>query len=500
MICVVIGRTRHKMMQQEIQEAAKLGARLIELRLDFLARTPDFKRLLDNKPCPLVATIRRPSDGGRWGGNEEQRKVLLRQATVAGFDWVDIETDLAGEIRRFRDVKRIISYHNLEGIPDDLEQIHARMCGQDADVVKLAVTAQKPSDNLRVLALLKDAPKPTVAFCMGDIGFPSRLLSIKYGAPFTYAAFNKERALAPGIPSFDDMRTVYMPEKINKDTTVYGVIGDPVAHSLSPLIHNRAMRQLGLNTVYLPFRVPRGGLATFLKDFEQIPVSGYSVTIPHKEAALAAARVKDTASQEVLAANTLIRRGDSFHAFNTDAPAALESLWQAMPTGPDGKPVRLTDWTVMILGAGGVARALARVLHREGARIIIVNRTSDRAQQLAAEIGCRHVPWADRHNAQCDLLVNCTSVGMHPNVDEAPIHVSYLRPGMMVFDTIYTPENTLLIKEAKARGARTLTGVEMFVRQAALQFQLFTDQAAPMELMHDLVRQALNPLTWRGER
>lgn len=500
MICVVIGRTRHKMMQQEIQEAAKEGARLIELRLDFLARTPDFKRLTDNKPCPLVVTIRRPQDGGRWAGTEEARKVLLRQATVAGFDWVDIETDIAKEIRRFRDVKRIVSYHNLEGVPDDLESIYEKMCDQDPDVVKIAVTAQKPADNLRVLHLLREAPKPTVAFCMGDIGFPTRLLSLKYGSPFTYAAFNKDRTLAPGIPSFDDLRNWYLPEKINGETKVYGVVGDPVAHSLSPLIHNRAMRQLGINGMYLPFRVPRGSLPTFLKEFEQVPVEGYSVTIPHKEAALGAARTRDSASQEVSASNTLVRRGEGFQAFNTDAPAAIESLWQNMPPSPDGEPIRLSNWTVMILGAGGVARALAHVLQREGARLVIVNRTTDRAQQLAADVGCRYVPWADRHNAQCDLLVNCTAVGMHPNVDESPIHVSYLRPGMMVFDTIYTPENTLLIKEAKARGCRVLTGVEMFVRQAALQFQLFTGQPAPIDLMQDLVRKALNPLTWRGER
>jgi 3-dehydroquinate dehydratase/shikimate dehydrogenase len=154
----------------------------------------------------------------------------------------------------------------------------------------------------------------------------------------------------------------------------------------------------------------------------------------------------------------------------------------------------------MILGAGGVARALAHVFQREGARLVIANRTGERAQQLAQDVGCRHIVWTDRHNTQSDLLVNCTSVGMHPNVDDTPIHPSYLRPGMMVFDTVYTPENTLLVKEAKARGCRVLTGVEMFVRQAALQFQFFTGQPAPMELMHELVRKALNPLAWRGER
>src|SRR2546421_2766278 len=143
-ICVVIGRTRHKMVAAELQEAAKRGARLIELRLDFIAKAPDFKRLLDHKPCPIVATVRRPDDGGRWRGSEDERQTLLRQCIVGGFDWVDLETDIADKIRRFGKVKRIISYHNLREVPADLEKLHEKMCSQDPDVVKLAVRIQHP--------------------------------------------------------------------------------------------------------------------------------------------------------------------------------------------------------------------------------------------------------------------------------------------------------------------------------------------------------------------
>src|SRR5438094_2160797 len=149
--CAVIGRTRHKMIQAEILQAAKQGAKLIELRLDFLAKAPDFKRLLANRPCPLVLTVRRPPDGGRWAGSEEERQTLLRQGIVSGFDWVDLETDIAEEIPRFRDVKRIVSYHNLREVPANLDEIYAYMATQDADVLKIAVTAQQPWDILRVL-------------------------------------------------------------------------------------------------------------------------------------------------------------------------------------------------------------------------------------------------------------------------------------------------------------------------------------------------------------
>jgi 3-dehydroquinate dehydratase/shikimate dehydrogenase len=499
-ICVVIGRTRHKMMQIEIQEAGKRGARLIELRLDFLAKAPDFKRMLDRKPCPMVATVRRPQDGGRWGGTEEERRMLLRQAIVAGFDWVDLETDVADEIRRFKDVKRIISYHNLRELPADLDKIHEHMCTQDADVVKIAVRAQQPADNLRVLSLIKKSPVPTVALCMGDLGTPSRLLGVIYGAPFTYAAFNKERGIAPGILSFDDMRRIYQFDQVDSRTKIYGVIGDPVAHSLSPLIHNSAFRSLGINALYVPIRVPRGELAAFLREFNALPVEGYSVTIPHKEAAINVAQAKDPAVIWVGAANTLVHEGNGWVSYNTDYEAAQESLLANLPPPQEeAEAPTLHSKSVLLLGAGGLARAVAHALHRAGAIVTISNRTPDRALKLKEEVGCRVCDWEARNSTFCDILVNCTSVGMHPDVDDMPIHPSLLKPGMMVFDTVYTPEMTLLIKEARARGCHVLTGVDMFVRQAALQFRLFTGQEAPLELMRSVVKRALSPVRIRDE-
>src|SRR5437588_4754605 len=350
------------MVQVELQEAAKRGAQMIELRLDFLAKAPDFKRLLANRPSAMVATVRRPADGGRWPGTEEDRQMLLRQAIVAGFDWVDLETDVAEEIRRFKDVKRIISYHNLREVPAELEEIHEKMCTQDPDVVKLAVTAQRPTDNLRVLKLLQKAKKPTVAFCMGDLGIPSRILGARYGAPFAYAAFNKERGIAPGILSYDELKHVYHHPQINAETKVYGVLGDPVAHSLSPLIHNTAFRSLGINAVYLPFRVPRLNLEVFLKEFDRLPVHGYSVTIPHKENAASLAGEKDPAVALTQAANTLVRGEEGFIACNTDFQAVRDSLLANLSA--EGLPATLQSRTALLLGAGGAARAVAHALQR----------------------------------------------------------------------------------------------------------------------------------------
>jgi 3-dehydroquinate dehydratase/shikimate dehydrogenase len=487
------------MVQIEIQEAAKRGARMIELRLDFLAKAPDFKRLLHDKPCPLVATFRRPEDGGRWSGTEEARRMQIRQAIVAGFDWIDLETDVADEIRRFGKVKRIVSYHNMREVPADLEEIHARLCGQDPDVVKIAVRAQQPADNLRVLQLLDQPAKPTVAFCMGDLGTPSRMLMGKYGAPFTYAAFNRERGIAPGLPSFDEARNIYDYDRIDAQTQVYGVIGDPVAHSLSPLVHNAAFRELGINAIYLPFRVPRGDLEEFLKVYSAVPVQGYSVTIPHKEMAAALAKHKDSAVSQIQAANTLVRGDEGFRAFNTDYSGAIDALLAGMQPGADGSPSTLHSRVVLILGAGGVARAVAHAVQREGSLLTISNRSPDRAHRLAEEIGCRAVDWAARNSVACEVVINCTSVGMHPNVDESPLHSSFLKPGLVVFESVYTPETTLLVKEARDRGCHVITGVDMFVRQAAQQFRLFTGKEPPLDLMKKTVRRALSPVAMRDE-
>ena len=215
----------------------------------------------------------------------------------------------------------------LTTVSDDLEGIYDTMLQTDGDVYKMAVTAQTPEDVVRVLKLQQSAPKPTVAFCVGDIGQPSRFLALKYGAPWIYAAFNKERGIAPGLPSLEEFRSTYPVRSIKPDTRVFGVVGDPIGHSLSPLVHNHMFQRLKVNAVYLPFRVPRGQLPQALAAYDHFPVDGYSVTIPHKEAAAQLAAEKEPDVHTTGAANTLVRRaGGSFAAANTDFTAAVDSL------------------------------------------------------------------------------------------------------------------------------------------------------------------------------
>ena len=484
MICVSIGRGRHKHAIAELKHLAGLGVKLVEVRLDYINGEVNLKRLFDNRPCPVVVTCRRRRDGGQWKGSEEDRLMLIRQAIAMGVDYIDLEEDIAASIPRFGKTKRIVSYHDFRETPEDLQGLHARMAAMQADIVKIACMANEPHDNLRVLRLVRDAKVPTVGLCMGDMGIPTRVLGGKFGAPFTYAAFHQERVLAPGQLGYGQMVDVYRYDQIDRHTAVFGVAADPIAHSHSPRIHNAGLKALGLNAVYLPFRISREHLQTFFRDAAELGISGLSITIPHKEAAVPLLDICDADVANIGACNTIVWKDGAIHGFNTDYQAAMASLQKAC----DGED--LQGQTALVLGAGGAAKAIAFGLNQRKARVVITGRTLDRSEELANRLGCRSVEWELRHAVKPNILVNCTPIGMHPNVDESPFEKSHLHPQMRVFDTVYNPENTLFIKEAKLRGCKVITGVEMFIGQATRQFELFTGRPAPVEIMRETLKQA----------
>lgn len=486
-ICVSIGRGRHKQMIAEHRHLVEQGAKLVELRLDYVRRAVNLKRLISDRPCPVIITCRRDADGGQWTESEDARLVLLRSAIADGVEYVDLEEDIAGGIPRFGKTRRIVSYHNFRETPDDLHAIHRRMAGLDPDIIKIATMAHHPHDNVRILQLIKSSSIPTVAMCMGDIGTPSRLLAGRFGAPFTYATFHHERSLAPGQLSYRQMTDIYHYESINAETAIYGVVADPIAHSLSPVLHNAAFRELDLKNAYLPFRVPREDLGTFLGDCQDLGIKGLSVTIPHKEEVMQYLDSVDADAAAIGAVNTVVFQGETLLGYNTDHQAAVDSLLSVFdPTG--GRAAGLAGKTALILGAGGVSRAIAYGLKQLGADVIICGRSETRAKQLAEKFGCRTVEWESRHRSKPGILVNGTPLGMHPNVDETPIERRYLHRDTIVFDTVYNPEQTLLIKQARETGCRVVTGVDMFVRQAALQFRLFTGLDAPVDLMRHALK------------
>lgn len=501
MICVSIGRGRHRHVVAEHRDLVDHGAQLVELRLDYINGEINVKRLLADRPCPVVITCRREEDGGKWSyrelegkaaRTEEQRLVVLRTAIAEGADYVDLEEDTAALVPRFGRTKRIISLHDFRKTPNDLEAIHARLSRLDPDIIKICTMANRPSDNLRMLRLVRNSRIPTVGMCMGDIGTPSRILAGKFGAPFTYATFHHERALAPGQLSFEQMTKIYHYDAINRDTEVYGVIADPIGHSLSPLIHNAAFEQLGMNKVYLPIRVPREDLAAFLDEAAEWDIRGLSVTIPHKEAVIEKLTQVDAAVQGIGATNTVVFEGKERRGYNTDYQAALSSLEEAMGH-QEGQPSPLAGKTALILGAGGVGRAIAYGLVHRGAKVVFSDGDPQRAAELAGHFRAHSIAWSLRHTVAADVILNGTPIGMHPNVDDTPYEEASLRRSMVVFDAVYNPENTLLIKQARAKGCTVVTGVDMFVRQACMQFKYFTGQDGPAELMRDVIKRATSP-------
>jgi 3-dehydroquinate dehydratase/shikimate dehydrogenase len=493
-LCVTIGRGRHRAMIAEHKHLAEQGCQLVELRLDFLMTPPNLKRLLPERPCPVIVTCRREKDGGRWVKSETERQMLLRQAIATGVEYVDLEEDIAASIPRFGKTKRIISYHNFQETPEDLTHLHARLSNLNADIVKIATMAHSPHDNLRLMRLMRTSRVPTVAICMGEFGQPSRVLAGKFGAPFSYATFHAERTMAPGQLSYQQMKETYRYEKINTETEVYGVIADPVAHTLSPHVHNAAFDALGLNKVYVPFRVRPEDLTQFMHDCRELGIKGLSVTIPHKEEILKYVTKLEEVTQEIGACNTLLWKDDDRIGFNTDYRAATNMLDDVFTGNEEDSGLRGKQ--ALVLGAGGVARAIVVGLRRRQAEITIASRTLERAEALARFCKGKAIPWAHRRTAKADLVVNCTPTGMHPNLDESPMEPNFLQHDMVVFDTVYNPEQTLLLRDARDAGCTVITGVDMFIGQAALQFRYFTEQEAPTELMRQVIRRTISAVKY----
>lgn len=474
----------------EHKHLADEGAKLVELRLDYIRRPVNLTRLLHDRPCPVIATVRRPHEGGKWMRSEEDRLMLLRTAIADGADYVDLESDVAGKIPRYGQTKRIVSYHNFHETPEDLPAIYDMMCRLDPDIIKIATMANNPIDNVRMLRICRNARFPTVAFCMGEMGLPSRVLCGKNGAPFTYASFNTDRVMAPGQLTWEQLTRDYRYEQLNRETKVLGVIADPVGHSLSPIVHNTLIQKEGLNMIYLPFRVPGEYLSEFMDACLELDISGLSVTIPHKHSILRHINALDDLSAGIKAVNTVVFRGNGTLGFNTDCSAALESILEYLPTKQEDRP--FAGIRVLILGAGGVARTIGYGLHREGAKVVICARDYRRGDSLATELQCKSLDWAGRVNAEYDVLINATSVGMHPHLDESPYEEKWFDRKSIVFDAVYNPEQTLFIKHARAAGSQTITGVDMFVRQAARQHEMFTGIAPDVELIRTTVRRAIS--------
>jgi len=421
---------------------------------------------------------------------------VLGAAAAAGAAYVDIELLAAdkffalGVKQRAPSTQFIVSSHDYETTlsAQQLADTLDRMWKVGADVAKIANTATDIADVARMVALPATQPGPVIALSMSERGQLSRILAPKFGSMLTFGALRKGAESAPGQPTLEALAGLYRLKEQDADTPVLGVIGNPIAHSKSPALHNAALAAAGERGCYLPLLVD--SLPGFLAAFDRDDFTGFSVTIPHKEAALQACAEVDPVAASIGAVNTLVRLpGGGFKGYNTDWEAAVDAIEMGL-----GGAGTLSGRSIVVLGAGGAARALVfGALARGASSVTVANRTLSRAQALAESAGVQACAMEEivKGSLKADVLINTTAVGMHPNEDDTPVPAEALSGYACVFDAIYTPLETRLLREAKAAGAVPVSGLEMFVGQAAAQFTLFTGKEAPVDLMREAVLSSL---------
>jgi 3-dehydroquinate dehydratase/shikimate dehydrogenase len=493
-VCIALGFPTTEKLLAHARREAESDESFIEFRLDYLSDPAEgiaaITGFLAQFPdITLLATCRRHQNHGRFNGSVEEEARILESAIDAGAHAVDIEIESAenakAAVQRLRSKAWVVlSFHNYGGTPP-VEPILRRMTRIPADAYKIVTTARKPSDNARVLSLARTAPKaPLVMLAMGEIGLPTRVLSPAFGAVYTYAAPNAAEGTAPGQISARLLRQMYRIERFTRAAKIYGVIADPIRHSISPAVHNRAFQSRHLDAVYLPFLVQPAQLKDFFVLGDKLPVSGFSVTIPHKQKVIRYLDVVEPLARRIGAVNTVWRRAGRWRGTNTDVEGVL------VPLRKQCNPAKSS---ILVVGNGGAARGAAFALAEAGAKVTLTGRNLDRVRALAKV--CNAVP-VSREQAETeyfDALVHCTPVGMYPHNNECFFRDRI--PADLVFDMVYNPIETLLIRRAAAEKKTVLPGLQMFLEQAAHQFQIWTGESAPRAVMEKAAIEALAQAT-----
>jgi 3-dehydroquinate dehydratase / shikimate dehydrogenase len=490
MICVPITARSIEGTISELSSASKnADIDIIELRLDYISEMEDAEiclaKTLKSKTKPIIVTNRPKREGGNYAGSEKDRLRLLQKAIELGADYVDVELDSVRHITRRDSSKLIVSYHNFKETPRSINKIYEDVSKCKPDIAKVVTYANDITDNVRIFELLKIVNVPTISFCMGEYGHISRILTRKFGGLLTFASLKKGKESAPGQLTVDELSNIYHFKKTNKETKLYGIVGNPVSHSISPVIHNSSFVEKGLNSIYVPMKVL--DIGTFIKDFRKIDFQGLSVTIPHKESILPFLDDIDYVAGKIGAINTVVNQGGRLTGYNTDCMAAIKGL----EDGLEEYKGTLKNKKVAIIGAGGAARAIAFGLKERGCNITIYNRTLERAMRLSDDVGCKSGRFEDLSELDTDILINSTSIGMSPNVEESPVPKNALKEGMIVFDAVYNPIETRLLRDARERQCHTVNGLTMCIIQAAEQFRLWTGIEPSVELMENVAKNML---------
>ena len=469
----------------------------IEFRLDYLLQPaqffPKLKGFIEYHPhITLIGTCRRADNGGKFRGSIASQVDILDKAGAAGCHLVDIELESAIHLKSadWQKLKKnaglILSYHNFRST-SKLQEVFQKMEIYPADFLKIVTTANSLTDNVVMMKFLeaKSDLRPVVGLCMGEQGIISRLLSVRAGSAFTFGAASPGEETAPGQIAARTLRETYRIDQVDAATRVYGVAGDPVSHSLSPVMMNTAFRRENLNAVYLALHAKT--LADLMACVRDIPIHGMSITMPYKEAILKHLDKTDSVTAKIGACNTVIRNKDGkLYGFNTDVAGIVRPLEQRMA---------IAESKFLVLGAGGAARAAVFGLKERGGEVFIISRTSVSGQKLAKQARAKFIKRQQAVKMTFDAVINATPVGMDgstsknrkepPPLSEKELNARYL------FELVYSPMETALTKMARAKGIHIIPGVEMFVHQGARQFEIWTGKPAPVEEMHRVVMHAL---------
>ncbi len=498
--------------KQQVKVAISAGAEVLELRIDYLENLSvemvqsliAFVKSTADKQLPIIVTCRDQRQGGAIDYEQQLRLDVLISAMKADAEFIDYEYDnfliaenqqlLKEALSQNSQARLILSAHNFETKFPDMNKLHRDILNVYPEAIpKLVYTANHINDCFDAFDLLHETSNDKIVFCMGEAGLISRIIAKKLNSFITFASIDDQSATAPGQLTIEQFRQLYRYDNINTNTELFGVVANPVGHSLSPAIHNACFGEKQMNKLYLPLLVEGGRqeFDSFLQNVitrEWLNFVGFSVTIPHKQNALEFIQVNggfvESLAEKIGAVNTLIISKDGkLSAYNTDYSAALDAVTYTLGIDREG----LRGLPVAVIGAGGVARAIVAGLSDAGAQIRIYNRTISKAEKLAGEFNCDFAPLDDLIDMNAKLVVNCTSIGMHPNVNAAPVPQECLKSDMAVFDTVYNPIETLLLKHARQAGAKTIDGVSMFVNQGLAQFKLFTDANGSAELMRKTI-------------
>jgi 3-dehydroquinate dehydratase / shikimate dehydrogenase len=490
-VCVAITGSTPAEMTEKAAVALKEFT-FLEFRLDYLdkplAALPKFKQFFaEHTAATAIATCRRDANGGRFTGNVAAQVEVLSKAFESGFHLADIEIESAEAIKkagvdklRETGIALIISHHDFNATKE-LDGIYSRIERFTPDFVKIVPTAKSLSDNVTLIRFLERMADHTnvIGICMGDAGIISRVLGVRAGSAFTFAAATPGEETGPGQIAARTLVETYRIDQVDVATKVYGVAGNPIRSSLSPIMMNTAFRRETVNAVYLALQTSR--VNDLVKLIHEIPLQGVSITMPLKEDILPHLEQTDALSAKIGAVNTVRLLDGKLFGFNTDVAGII---------GPLEKRLPLRGARVLVLGAGGAARAAVFGIRDRGADVYILNRTTDTAQKLARQSGSHVLRRDALGKTQFDVIINATPVGMAGNKAPQLLEPEHLKT-RLVFDLVYNPLETPLIRMARQQSIPIITGVEMFVQQGARQFEIFTGKPAPEEEMFRVVLHAL---------